>query len=67
MTVKQQHFGGRPIETDGAFFDNMREAERRIIAEIDPEGLADLDREEKELAAMTDDDEDSAGEKTAKK
>ena len=53
---KQAHFGGRPIETDGSFFDDMRAAERRIIAEIDPEGLADLDREEAELAAAEDDE-----------
>ena len=35
--------------TDGTFFEDMRAAERRILAEIDPEALKILDQEDAEM------------------
>lgn len=42
----------RVIETDGDFFDNLRDMERRILTERgDTEALAILDAEEAEMDA----------------
>lgn len=37
--------------TDGNFLDEMKAMEREILMEIDPEALAEFDREEREAAA----------------
>lgn len=37
-------YKGNVCIADGTFFDDMRKKEREILAEIDPEGLEELDR-----------------------
>lgn len=49
----------RVIETDGDFFDNLRDMERRILTERgDTEALAILDAEETEMDAEDDADDE---------
>ena len=49
----------RVIETDGDFFDSLRDMERRILTERgDTEALAILDAEEAEMDAEDDADDE---------
>ena len=49
----------KTIETDGSFFDDLRDMERRILTERgDTEALAILDAEDDEMDAEDDADEE---------
>lgn len=49
----------KTIETDGSFFDDLRDMERRILTERgDTEALAILDAEDAEMDAEDDADEE---------
>ena len=50
---------GNVCMTDGTFFEDMRAKERKILEEIDPEGLKELDRIDAERKAQESDEEES--------